>query len=74
VAWEPADPRPGRRNLSFGEHRANVLAEALISQILHKRDKSRETVVMEALIDASIDPRNLARIVGAPRLADIGLG
>ncbi|MEY9950344.1 T3SS effector HopA1 family protein [Kitasatospora sp. GAS1066B] len=30
AAWEPTDPRPGMRGLSFGQHRAGVLAQALI--------------------------------------------
>ncbi|MGC9442390.1 T3SS effector HopA1 family protein [Streptomyces sp. WG5] len=32
AAWEPADRRPGMRGLSFGQHRAGALAQALIEQ------------------------------------------
>jgi len=32
VAQEPADRRPGMRGLSFGQHRAGVLAQVLIEQ------------------------------------------
>jgi hypothetical protein len=30
AAWNPSDPRPGFRGLSFGEHRARVTAAALL--------------------------------------------
>ncbi|MEW9551196.1 T3SS effector HopA1 family protein [Nonomuraea sp. NPDC050783] len=61
-AWEPDDPRPGMRGLSFGEHRSHAVAAGLLAHAEHGGD--REESVRESLRAAGIDPgaahRNLA--------------
>ncbi|MEV6681715.1 T3SS effector HopA1 family protein [Streptomyces erythrochromogenes] len=54
TAWEPRDDRPGRTRLSFGEHRATVLADALIQHAT--AGLSRDEAVHRACADAGIDP------------------
>ncbi|MGW7822747.1 T3SS effector HopA1 family protein [Streptomyces puniciscabiei] len=73
IAWEPEDPRPGRRGLSFGEHRAGVLAEALVQNAIDGGRSNRDDAVAEAFLNASIDPLNPARNLGSPALAALGL-
>ncbi|MFE0417704.1 T3SS effector HopA1 family protein [Streptomyces tendae] len=63
-ASEPADTRPGMRGMSFGEHRAHVLAGALVEHALmpEPAPPRHELVVqrfMEAGIDASAPADNL---------------
>ena len=59
VAWEPADPRPGMRGLSFGQHRASVLALALHDAA--KGTAALEDAIIKRFTEASIDPSNPAR-------------
>lgn len=65
IADEPADPRPGRRGLSFGEHRCRVVAEALVEHAAGDRAEDRIALVAAALRAGGADPmrpaRNLAR-------------
>lgn len=64
VAWEPADPRPGMSGLSFGEHSAGVLAEALIRHATSQsagHDLSLTTVLKDAFTEAGIDPDDPSR-------------
>lgn len=63
-AWEPEDPRDHAGGLSFGQHRASVLAHALIDAARAGTDP-RATVV-EAFLDAGIDPDDVSRNVGSP--------
>ncbi|MFJ5881951.1 T3SS effector HopA1 family protein [Kitasatospora cineracea] len=56
LAWEPADPRPGRRGLSFGQHRAAAVADGLLD---HHRDPgagTRAEAVARAMHRAGIRP------------------
>lgn len=73
AAWEPHDPRPGRRVLSFGEHRCQVLAEALVGHAVRADGVSREAVVAEAFLNAGTDPLMPARNLDSPVLPGIGL-
>ncbi|MFJ7064781.1 T3SS effector HopA1 family protein [Streptomyces sp. NPDC101115] len=63
TAWEPADPHSGRQGLSFGQHRASVLATALVDSADAGPGTAERTVV-EQFRQAGIDPtapaRNLA--------------
>jgi hypothetical protein len=64
TAWEPADPRPGMRGQSFGEHRAGVLAEALVRHAMARTEGRRSpvtAVVRDAFVEAGIDPADSAR-------------
>lgn len=60
TAMEPADDRPGRDGLSFGQHRCNILAEVLVGHRLSRRGSATgpdlETAVIDAFVDARIDP------------------
>jgi hypothetical protein len=54
TAWEPTDTHPGRQGLSFGQHRATVLAAALV-------DGAGPDVVdrvVTAFEEAGIDPED----------------
>ncbi|WP_331721260.1 T3SS effector HopA1 family protein [Streptomyces sp. NBC_00212] len=73
TAWEPEDPRPGRRGLSFGEHRTGVLAEALVQDAIRGDDRGRDHAVAEAFLNAAIDPMNPARNLGSPALPVLDL-
>lgn len=66
AAWEPQDNRPGMRGLSFGEHRAMNLAEALLHHARSTHGISREAAVMEAFMTAGIDPADPARNLDSP--------
>lgn len=66
VACEPADDRPGRRGLSFGEHRSVVVADALVSHAAGGGPLDRERAVAEALLAAGVDPRCPARNLPLP--------
>ena len=66
AAWNPSDPRPGRRGQSFGEHRARATAEALL------RDTDRATGLAECFAAASIDATNPARNLDSPVLPMLG--
>jgi hypothetical protein len=59
TAWEPTDTHPGRQGLSFGQHRASVLAAALVEAAT---DPDRtEHIVVRHFNEAFIDPANPAR-------------
>ena len=79
VAWEPVAARPaGRGQLSFGEHRCSVLAEAVVEHAVrvHDGEDDGETLaeaVHQALVSASIDPLAPARNLASPRLTALGL-
>ncbi|MEV6846573.1 T3SS effector HopA1 family protein [Actinoplanes sp. NPDC051411] len=67
AAWDPDDPRPGRRGMSFGEHRARATAEALLS------DADLAAGLAECFTAASIDAARPARNHDSPSLPDLGL-
>lgn len=61
TAAEPHDERRALAGLSFGEHRATVLAGALVDAAAVPAD--RPARVLAALVDAGIDPSDLSRNV-----------
>ncbi|MEU8384074.1 T3SS effector HopA1 family protein [Streptosporangium sp. NPDC048865] len=65
-AWEPHDPRPGMRGLSFGEHRSQAVAAGLVA--CAERGGDRERAVAEALRAAGAVPGAVHRNLGSPRL------
>lgn len=69
TAWEPEDPRPGKRGLSFGQHRALAVAEGLVEHALARTTGSREPAVARALAEANVDAANPGRNLGSPRLS-----
>ncbi|GAA4992549.1 hypothetical protein HD597_012833 [Nonomuraea thailandensis] len=62
VAWDPADDRPGMRRLSFGEHRARILAQGLLA------GGDPAGAVAGAFAAAGIDPGEPFRNRTSPRL------
>jgi len=62
AAWDPADPRPGRQGLSFGEHRSGVIADALLAP------GSREAELARALAEGNIDATGVFRNTTSPQL------
>ncbi|MFI9779511.1 T3SS effector HopA1 family protein [Streptomyces sp. NPDC051956] len=73
AAWEPDDPRSGKGRLSFGEHRCQVLAEALVRHAVRADGGSREALIAEAYLNAGVDPLMPARNLDSPVLPGIGL-
>jgi hypothetical protein len=55
VAWEPRQLSPRYAGHSFGEHRAAVVADALMN-LGHAQGARRELAVADALTEAGIDP------------------
>ncbi|WP_445402604.1 T3SS effector HopA1 family protein [Streptomyces sp. LE64] len=74
AAWDPVDPRPGQRDLSFGQHRCLALATALIDHATDHAtdhtDHGRTERVARAFRAAGIDPLRPARNVPAPAEGD----
>ncbi|WFE30315.1 T3SS effector HopA1 family protein [Solwaraspora sp. WMMD791] len=59
TAWEPVDTVAGRQGLSFGQHRATVLAAALVEAA---DDLTRvDPLIVQRFTEAGIDPANPAR-------------
>ncbi|WP_128433866.1 T3SS effector HopA1 family protein [Streptomyces cyaneus] len=69
AAWEPADDRPGRTGMSFGEHRALAVAEGLVAHAEAPDGRDRTASVAEALTAANIDPLCPARNIDSPELS-----
>ncbi|GAB7182132.1 hypothetical protein ATKI12_1963 [Kitasatospora sp. Ki12] len=73
TAWEPRDPAPGMDGLSFGQHRASVLAKALVDTA--DAPDTFVRVLHGHLVAANVDPadpyRNLDSLdVSGPRAAE----
>lgn len=64
VAWEPADPRPEYAGLSFGQHRAHVLVEALLDA--REGDRPLDDLLAERFAVANIDPTAPHRNADSP--------
>ncbi|MFF6999315.1 T3SS effector HopA1 family protein [Streptomyces sp. NPDC008313] len=73
AAWEPDDPRSGKGGLSFGEHRCQMLAEALVRHAVRGDGGSREALIAEAYLNANVDPLLPARNLDSPLMPGIGL-
>lgn len=67
-AWEPDGSQVDRNNLSFGQHRSRIIAEALIRA--QENDSDREDEVARALADGGVPPEGPHRSYRSP---DIGL-
>lgn len=61
IAYEPADPRPTMRGLSFGEHRARAVADGLVRHAGRQSGGSAAEAVSEALLAAGVDAARTAR-------------
>ncbi|MFD3753510.1 T3SS effector HopA1 family protein [Streptomyces cyaneofuscatus] len=64
TAWEPRDPAPGMQGLSFGQHRAGVLAEALVDTADDPEAFPR--VLRTLLVRAGVDPEDPSRNISLP--------
>lgn len=74
-AFEPTDRRGISRGLSFGQHRANTLAQALVTHAALP-DADRQPVqesVYAAFVDADIDPLEPARNLSSPATDVLGI-
>ncbi|MEV0237118.1 T3SS effector HopA1 family protein [Nonomuraea sp. NPDC050786] len=65
TAWEPDDRRPVMKGMSFGQHRAGVLGQALVEAAAGKAPVS--AAVAARLAEANIDPCDLARNQTSPQ-------
>jgi hypothetical protein len=59
MAHEPRDPRPGRQQRSFGEHRCGAIAEAVIEAAQGSMPLTE--CLVNAFESSNIDPRDVAR-------------
>ncbi|MEU9480512.1 T3SS effector HopA1 family protein [Streptomyces sp. NPDC048191] len=65
-AWEPADARVGKSNMSFGQHRSAALTDGLLAAATAA--DTRKAAVLQALCDANIDPGAPERNLDSPPL------
>lgn len=73
-AFEPDDQRGANAGLSFGQHRATVLAEALVRHAAEDEPHGTvEDAIIGAFIDANIDPAEPARNLTSPPTSLLGL-
>ncbi|MET9554743.1 T3SS effector HopA1 family protein [Streptomyces sp. NPDC006645] len=61
AAWEPKDDRTGMRGLSFGEHRAHVVARAFVAAAEQGRERPSVAELSAACAAANVDPADPAR-------------
>ncbi|MGY0070483.1 T3SS effector HopA1 family protein [Streptomyces sp. QTS137] len=61
AAWEPKDDRTGMRGLSFGEHRAHVVARAFVAAAEQQRERPTAAGLAAACVAANVDPADPAR-------------
>ncbi|MER7402539.1 T3SS effector HopA1 family protein [Streptomyces sp. NPDC000070] len=61
AAWEPRDDRTGMRGLSFGEHRAHVVARAFVDAAQQHRERPAAAELAAACVAANVDPADPAR-------------
>ncbi|MFI5678373.1 T3SS effector HopA1 family protein [Streptomyces cellulosae] len=61
AAWEPKDDRTGMRGLSFGEHRAHVVARAFVDAAQQHRERPTAGELAAACVAANVDPADPAR-------------
>ncbi|MEU4010320.1 T3SS effector HopA1 family protein [Streptomyces pseudogriseolus] len=61
AAWEPKDDRTGMRGLSFGEHRAHVVARAFVAAAERRRERPTAAELAAACAAANVDPADPAR-------------
>jgi hypothetical protein len=69
LAWEPSDSRPGWTRMSFGQHRAAVVADGIQR---HMSDgQPLPDAVAEAMREASVDPDQPARNLTSPAFPEV---
>lgn len=75
VAFEPTDKRPMHAGTSFGQHRATILAQAIVAHatVPDPDGQPIEELIYTAFLDADIDPEEPARNLGSPVTAVLGL-
>lgn len=73
LAWDPQDRRPGMNRLSFGEHRAAAVADALVGHARAGGAGSLEDALAEAFAAAGADPARPGRDLVSPRLPQFDL-
>ncbi|MER6570844.1 T3SS effector HopA1 family protein [Streptomyces sp. NPDC001093] len=73
AAWEPDDPRPHMQRLSFGQHRMNIIATALVQHAVLGETDGADQAIYEAFIDNGIDPSNPARNLSSPPLPELSM-
>lgn len=61
AAWEPSDSRAGMRGLSFGEHRAHVIAQAFVEAAARNSERPTIAELAAAYTAANVDPGDPAR-------------
>lgn len=66
VAWQPTDARPGRRDLSFGEHRASIVAGAAVRGAREGNDW--RLALPGAWREARVDPDAPWRNIDSPSI------
>ncbi|GAA5068854.1 hypothetical protein GCM10023259_064630 [Thermocatellispora tengchongensis] len=64
MAWEPGDRRPGMDALSFGQHRASVLAQVLVDT--SGEEDTLIAAIRSSFIEANIDPGDPSRNLDSP--------
>ncbi|WP_432924913.1 T3SS effector HopA1 family protein [Microbispora sp. CA-135349] len=67
-AWEPEDPRPEMRDMSFGEHRSHAVATGLLAHAEGQSPGDRDAAVADALRAAGVVPGQPHRNSGSPGL------
>ncbi|HEX2904302.1 MAG TPA: T3SS effector HopA1 family protein [Jatrophihabitans sp.] len=74
-AFEPTDQRGPHRGASFGQHRANVLAQALVSHATLPDPDTTPVAesIYAAFLDADIDPVEPARNLSSPAIDVLGI-
>ncbi|GAA3379893.1 T3SS effector HopA1 family protein [Streptomyces racemochromogenes] len=70
IAWEPEDTRPGMRGMSFGQHRAAAVADALLAHAAGS-GRTLDDCLREQLTAANIDHEALYRNANSPRLPEV---
>ncbi|MGW2325560.1 T3SS effector HopA1 family protein [Streptomyces sp. NPDC001700] len=71
IAWEPRDERPGRQGMSFGQHRAAAVVDALFDAVESAaesaaKDTSPGEFLVRRLKEANVDPAAVYRNVDSP--------
>ncbi|MGX2996257.1 T3SS effector HopA1 family protein [Streptomyces sp. JNUCC 64] len=61
AAWEPRDDRTGMRSLSFGEHRAHVVARAYVQAAADGLERPTAGGLADACVAGNVDPGDPAR-------------
>ena len=66
LSWEPLDPSPYKRFLSFGEHRSAALAQGLC--LATRKGTNPASEVARVFLSANIDPLNPHRNLTSPQV------